>query len=509
MDIHVYAELIAAHPTPEGLLAYLQSEEGGALCVAYPADPQTDPHVLIHYGKLRSEQVATSASVPKHVRAFRSVVWCTRTHRPVALSPLKAEPEESLEEVLRDAGAATTLIAEEFVDGVMVNMWHDGSRWRVATRTRLDATSGYHSRRSFADLFTEAFAATGLSQEAHLQQGLCYTWALQHPQNRIVAPVAAPRVVLLQVATMVDGGEARILDVRTTAVVAAGVAPVPTYPCFAGAEGFTLASVRERVVSEGDRLGLAFQGLVFKDYATGRRWRLRSPTYAGVKELRGNEPDIDFVLLSRAVEGRLGAYLQAYPEEAVRAAELQGAYDAAAAAAEAWYGAVFKARRVPLNSVPAALQPLLRALEEHYKEVVRPEGATMTPATCECVLAAQDPARKLWVVRRVRAEGGVVHPAEGARPQKRFRGGEDGGGGLDLQRAPPPPSWSQIARGTAATTQSAFAPGGTATQSAFAARGNHPHPSALAPEGGVTPPARRRRGGVRHRQRALAREAHA
>lgn len=407
----VYTQLIAAYSTPEALLAYLQSEAGGSLRVSRPA-AAGDPHVLIHYPKARSEEVAAAAEggLPPHVRFFRSVVWNTATHRPVALSPVKAEAEESLGAALA-AAEDGGLVAEEFVDGVMINTWHDGAVWRLATRTRLDASAGFHTRRSFADLFGEACAA---SDVAHLQPGLCYTWALQHPDNRIVAPVPAPRAVLLQVAA-VDAatGGVRLLDPRAAAAAAP---PLPAlYPC---TPGLTLAAVRERVATEGARLGLAFQGLVFKQAATGRRWKLRSPTYAGVKELRGNDPDIDFVLLSRVAEGRLPAYLAAYPEEAPRCAALQGAYEAAAQAAEAWHTAVFKQRRCEWPAVPLGLQPLVRALEDHYRAVVRPEGGRMTPALCEAVLAAQDPARKLWVVRRCGAA--PLHPPQ-PQAAKRLR----------------------------------------------------------------------------------------
>ncbi|NDE18207.1 hypothetical protein EBZ80_25145, partial [bacterium] len=207
-SVSVYASLIAAYPTWELLSAYLKSDEGGALRIEDHSLP-TSPFAVIRYVK-----GASDLSKP-HVRAFRSVVWDTLAHRPVSVTSWKSADGESTPDSTPGVEfAADAFHVQHFVDGVLIGMFWDSynSRWRIHTRTTLDAQCRFYSQtRTFASLFDEATHRLDLG---FLDKTRSYSWTLQHPENRIVCAVLLPRATITDVASVdADGVEQPMIPV--------------------------------------------------------------------------------------------------------------------------------------------------------------------------------------------------------------------------------------------------------------------------------------------------------
>jgi hypothetical protein len=374
-----FKTLIENYPTYEALSAWLRSPEGGSLVIRDEHLTPEHPLVIIHYLKGRSDLTR------QHVPAFRSVVWNIRTNRPVCVAPARGL---RFSDAVDSGLAPGSFITEDFVDGVMVSMFHDGATWRLATRTQLDAGSHFYGKRPFAELFTETLAAAGLTLESFTRTDLQYSWVLQHPEERIVvaAPYGIPQLRLVELSQVApeDGAVSLITDRNEQrSVVAEKLLP-------AVHELRTLEEVKERVVAWGRRFGAGWQGVCLKEAATGRRWKLRSDQYDEARHLRGNQAKRQFLWLERWSEGRLPAYLKIYPEEACAAEELVARFKACTTEFHAEYLRVYKERACRLGEVT----PKWRKLLWEARQV----GVSSYFAALRDFLNGQDTARKLWLV---------------------------------------------------------------------------------------------------------------
>lgn len=367
-----FSTLIREFPNSEELLAWLRSPAGGSLIVRESEDPDL---VLIHYDKNRKPTIKTP-----HSALFRSVIWNRRTNRPVSVAPPRSR---GLDALPADA-APGQLIVEDFVDGVMVNQFHDGTRWRLATRTRLDAGGHFFGSRSFAELFRETAAMVGLKEE-DLDPACSYTWVLTHPEERIVVRphYGIPRLTLVQTVHVSPEGFIGFCTRDTLQLLS--FAPT-LYPDLQ-----TKEDVRAAVEVRGSVAGAGWQGLVVKLW-DGRRFKCRSKEYMVARQLRGNQATLAFTWLERWAEGRLTEYLSVFPEERVSATATVTRFKALTQEVADQYRRVYQAHACRLGEAPAHFRRILWEIREsgingNYFPNVRQFMNDM------------DTARKLWLLR--------------------------------------------------------------------------------------------------------------
>lgn len=373
-------------------MAFLRSDEGGRLKVRDAHLTPESPLVVIHYDRTASDMSAG------WIREFRSVVWNMRTNRPVCIAPMRgAEFGAAVEASL------TGFVAEDFVDGVMINMFFDGAIWRLATRTQLDAGGSFYGTRSFAELFMEAFVHSGLKfDEFHKDK--CYSFVLQHPEERVVVavPYGIPKIVLVDTFVLAEDGSFKVLGSGSETVTNAGA----RIKCPERHGLQTLEEVKERVVAWGKRFGAGWQGLVLKT-ADGQRFKLRSNEYDEARALRGNQAKLPFLWLERWSEGRLTAYLRLFPEEMHRAEGVVEQFKACTQEFHALFLKVYKNREMPLGQAPQKFRKLLWE--------ARQAGTSSYFAHLRDFMNRQDTARKLWLVNyEQRYPAGAGAPAAAA-----------------------------------------------------------------------------------------------
>lgn len=399
MPSTIYKTLADAYPTSEALFAHLRdtaklqirSERSAGVDAARPL-------ALIHYEKETSDM---ASPLTAH---FRSVVWNMLTNRPVCVSPARG--------LALDASAAEVpgggpFVAEDFVDGVMLNQFHDGERWRVATRTQIDAGAGFYQKTPFAELFADTFIATGLKLD-DLDKSLCYSWVLQHPKERVVVavPYGVPRLFLVEASRIAADGSVTVLSAaeRRAAIPLAGAAGDKLVPVTHDLT--TLTAVRERVAAWGRRLGAGWQGIVVKA-ADGTRYKLRSEEYNKARHMRGNQSKLTYLWLERWSEGQINQYLRQYPEEQHEAEAIINRFKAVTQEVHDVYQAIYKRREYPLG----------RASRKYRKLIwdMRQAGVKgFFPAIRE-FMNKQDVARKLWLVNYEEHYGpAVVEPEKPA-----------------------------------------------------------------------------------------------
>lgn len=368
----MFNDLISRFPTSDDLFAFLRSPEGGNLTIRTDKMTPDQPFALIHYDKEKSDM-----TLP-HVGTFRSVVWNVNTNRPVCMSPVRGLKFSAAIDAGVDIAAC---FVEDFVDGVMINMFHDGRDWVLTTRTQLGADGHFYGTRPFRELFWEAFAAANLTKATNLKPEYAYSWVLQHPEERIVvAPeYGIPRLYLVEVRSTAD----MAINYAVSHNRQKGTLRPQSHDDLR-----TIEDVTERVATWGKRYGTKWQGLVIYTH-DGTRYKIRSSEYEEARNLRGNQPKRPFTWLERWGELKLGQYLRLFPEERVEAEALVARFKACTQELYDLYQKVYRERALPLRDAPQKYRKLLW-------DCHAANAGAYFPNT-RAFMNKQDTARKLWL----------------------------------------------------------------------------------------------------------------
>ena len=211
------------------------------------------------------------------------------------------------------------LIAQEFVEGTMINVFWDTSiglsgSWEISTRNTVGATSSFFkgtNKKTFRDMFLEAAKESNLVLE-HLNKDFCYSFVLQHPDNRIVVPFKTPILYLVALYNIqiVEGNvlvySHSIEDVKQFNWGPANIQFPKIY------QWNSYSELIEKYSSMNTSYDIL--GFVVYNKVTGERMKVRNPVYEQVRQLRGNQPKLQYQYLCLRKEGRVSDFLKFYPE---------------------------------------------------------------------------------------------------------------------------------------------------------------------------------------------------
>lgn len=321
-----FSELIKKYPTWEKLYEYLITLESGILEIG---DKKND-YVIIKYNKSDSHSKEAYANV----KWFRSVVWDTVRNIPISVSPPKSESTlcdcKKLDE-LNISGW------QDFKEGTMINIFSSkASELEVCSRTKFDATGKFYSKKSFMELFMDALKNYGINEYSEvvkllpkkiyepnyvfdtIPESYFSSLLLQHPDNRIVEKINRPYLyVIYQGYVMSDGN----VLINEDMVNIEDNMKIP-YKLFNKdmaandvANPANYETIEDFVTALSKIAGWCWQGIVLKDI-NGRRWKVRSPNYSFVRELRcSNNPRSDVRFMKLRQKNLVDTYLYYYPEE--------------------------------------------------------------------------------------------------------------------------------------------------------------------------------------------------
>jgi hypothetical protein len=146
-----------------------------------------------------------------------------------------------------------------------------------------------------------------------LEKHLCYSFVLQHPQNRIVVPFDRPQLYLV--------GVYRINNMpRNITVEFYNVHEYKNYFFMLGTsvkfpEIYSFGKYSDLIEKYGSmNTPYTIVGVVIHNKTTGERTKIRNPVYEQVRNLRGNQPKLQYQYLSLRKEGNVKDFLKFYPE---------------------------------------------------------------------------------------------------------------------------------------------------------------------------------------------------
>lgn len=210
--------------------------------------------------------------------------------------------------------------AEEFVEGTMINVFFDSTigvtgSWEISTRNTVGATSSFYkssSSKTFRQMFMEAASECKLDINK-LDTDLCYSFVLQHPENRIVVPFSKSQLYLVGVYKINNSPNNVTVDFFDAHKYVYFFNELGTSVKFPQIYQFSKYS---ELIEKYGSMNTSYNvvGVVIHNRETGERTKIRNPVYEQVRNLRGNQPKLQYQYLSLRKEGKIKDFLKFYPE---------------------------------------------------------------------------------------------------------------------------------------------------------------------------------------------------
>ena len=208
------------------------------------------------------------------------------------------------------------IIAEQFVEGTMINVFYDTTHncWQISTRNTVGAEVSFYkfSKKTFNEMFMEACVANNFNIQT-LNPSFCYSFVLQHPENRIVVPFKTPQLYLVSVYEIIQISDTiTVIQENLDEVINGGRWDMTTIKFPERYEFDSYSDLIEKFASPNTSYDIL--GVVVKNMETGERTKFRNPIYEEVRHLRGNQTKLQYQYLSLRHSGKLSDFLKYYPE---------------------------------------------------------------------------------------------------------------------------------------------------------------------------------------------------
>jgi hypothetical protein len=271
------------------------------------------------YRIVRYDKEFLSLDLISSVGLLRSVIIDSANH-VVSFAPPKSFPYESF--IKKYPENTEDIVAEEFVEGTMINVFWDktsglSGSWEFATRNTVGGEVKFYkseNAKTFRDMFLEAVQNSYLDFNM-LNPAYCYSFVLQHPDNRIVVPFKKTQLYLVEVYEIINTGNGTVnVFFRDLSIVKMGgvwnsvnIKFPEVYDCWSSYD-----DLKNKYASMNSLYSIL--GVVIKNKKTLERCKIRNPVYEYVRHLRGNQPKLQYQYLALRKNGKVGDFLNYYPE---------------------------------------------------------------------------------------------------------------------------------------------------------------------------------------------------
>ena len=274
-------------------------------------------HRIIHYNKNKLN-AGFNAYIYKYCRS----IVVNKNNKVICFSPPKSIKIDMFTNLYPEK--TSDIIASEIIEGTMINVFwdpdDDTGNWNVSTKRILGASRGFYNKMTFLDMFLDALKHINLDLN-NLDKSYCYSFVLQHPNNRIVAYFGEPYLYLISVYKITnnfyDYSPYYLKSVEITCIdpniikenhsVAASFLRFPLH--------YQSDSYEELIQTYSSKnTNHYIVGVMFYNQSTGIRSKHINKNYLYLKELRGTHPSLlyNFIVLLKG--SNIQNFLYYYPE---------------------------------------------------------------------------------------------------------------------------------------------------------------------------------------------------
>jgi hypothetical protein len=240
------------------------------------------------------------------VMKCRSIILEKNTNKLVSVAPIKSIDNDIYHKKYIENNA-NNVIVEEFYDGTMINVFNYKGEFFISTRSCLGAHCKFSGVKTFNNMFNECINNEIINK---LDSQYCYSFLLQHPENKIVKRYETPNIILVTTSKIIDNN-LQVLDRNQTNKL--------LNSCninFALPKLYELDSM-EKIYFHIDKLDDTEQGLVLKCYENGidNRTKIRNTRYNKVRLLKGNSNNKMYLYFELRKNQNMLEYLEYFPED--------------------------------------------------------------------------------------------------------------------------------------------------------------------------------------------------
>jgi hypothetical protein len=341
----------STHTSWDSLKQWLTSPQGGNLRVVDPLDKS--PYAIIRYVKEHSD-----FNQP-HVPWCRSVIIKKDGCRIVCVAPPKASK-------FSESDLDTVIVAEEFIDGTMINIFKENAEANpvITTRSRVGGESRfYDGGLTFGQMLKDA--VENINDILPSSENPTFvSVVLQHPKNRIVKHIEKPMYYIVHKGSVNTDGTITISE-TTDAIQKYNLNAIR------GAK-----NVEAWVTQQSQERGFGWQGLVLKD-GNGKRWRIRSQVYETVRRIRGNESGSSERFARLRLANSVDQYVVFYPEDRETFYNLEGNLRKNTRQLLHFYKETFRTHKIQYKQLPWPYKHHVSVLHNLYKDMLRAKNESI------------------------------------------------------------------------------------------------------------------------------------
>ena len=259
---------------------------------------------------------------------YRSVIMDTKNNI-VSYAPPKSVTPEYFEKTNFDIECNFNLIANEIVEGTMINLFYNKNieSWEISTksaiggnywyfRTSYQNSATHYKQMTFREMFIEALGEksdTDLNNASAVKtfdKGYIYSFVMQHPMNHIVLNIQRPTLYLISgykvenKTTIISYTSNELVDMLKLDMNGCGI----LIPKKVDISGKSMREINELKDSTNENVGI----MLF-NASNGQRTKLLNNAYSRLKDVRGNNPNLHYHYLSLFAAGKIDEFLSLFP----------------------------------------------------------------------------------------------------------------------------------------------------------------------------------------------------
>ena len=266
--------------------------------------------------------------------------------------------------------------AEQYVEGTMINVFYDHDEWEIATRSTVGGKITFFrvdgNITTFRHMFLDACNYVNLDFD-YLDKSLCYSFILQHPENRIVSPIVEKGIYLAKV-YKIDKYNVTEIDKREQVRLIVANArntegrPLPLIKLPLEYTFKTFEELKEKYAS----MNTPYEDVGVMVYASnGDRTKFRNPNYEEIRLLRGNQPKLEYHYLSLRKTGKMEQYLKYFPEYKKKFLEFREKLHRFTKNLHQNYVSCYVKKEMPLKDFPSQYRSMMYNLHQFYLNELR------------------------------------------------------------------------------------------------------------------------------------------
>ena len=340
---------------------------------------EKDGLFILRYNKdfIRPDTIAT-------LGLLRSVI--TDGKKVICFSPPKSIQRQDFV----NKYPAADCIIENFIEGTMINCYYYNNKWNFSTRGSIDGENKFYNNSvlNFRDMFLEALDQSPIGL-CDLDPQYCYSFILQHPNNRIVVPFPRPYIVLVAVFKC-EGWKVVDKTLELWSELFEKKLPLPYKYQF---NDWT--QVENSFASQATDYKVP--GVMIK-HVDGSRSKFRNPVYEKVRQLKGNSPKLQYQYYVLYAQNAVNEYLKYYPEN-------KDEFWLFRKELVSWTSQLFRLYHehhvkgiISKEHIPYQFRPHVWALHQYYLNDLKPKGSYVSRQVVIGYISNLEPARLMYSI---------------------------------------------------------------------------------------------------------------